>query len=72
MNEKHVKYCMYSKFLFWRFVSQSLVFMFCFYYYLYCFLIIIIKGPVTAVGFSRNGEHFASGGGDEQVSIIIL
>ena len=26
------------------------------------------QGPATAVAFSRTGEHFASGGADEQVS----
>jgi centriolar protein POC1 len=30
------------------------------------------QGPVTAATFSRNGEFFASGGADEQVSVAMF
>lgn len=29
-------------------------------------------GPVTAAAFSASGDHFASGGSDEQVSVRII
>ena len=32
------------------------------------YVFVFIQGPITAVNFSRNGEFFASGGADEQVS----